>query len=152
MYWSIVALQGYVSFCCMAKWVSYTYTGVHAKLLQMCPTLCGPIGCSLPGFSVCGILQARILEWVAISSSRGSSQSNPRFLHLLQWQVSSFPLAPPGKPRKWTWKWKSLSRVRLFATTWTVARPGFSVCGILQAGILERVAISFSRASSWCRD
>ena len=36
--------------------------------------ICDPMDCSLPGFSVCGILQARILEWVAISSSRGSSQ------------------------------------------------------------------------------
>ena len=37
-------------------------------------TLCNSIVCSLPGSSVLGILQARILEWVAISSSRGSSQ------------------------------------------------------------------------------
>ena len=41
---------------------------------QLCPTLCDPMDCSLPGSSVCGILQARILEWVAISSSRGSSR------------------------------------------------------------------------------
>ena len=41
---------------------------------QSCPTLCDPMDCSPPGFSVHGILQARILEWVAISFSRGSSQ------------------------------------------------------------------------------
>ena len=41
---------------------------------QSCPTLCDPMDCSLPGSSVHGILQARILEWFAISSSRGSSQ------------------------------------------------------------------------------
>ena len=41
---------------------------------QSCPTLCDPMDCSLPGSSVHGILQARILEWVAISFSRGSSQ------------------------------------------------------------------------------
>ena len=41
---------------------------------QSYPTLCFPMGCSLPGSSVHGILQARILEWVAISSSWGSSQ------------------------------------------------------------------------------
>ena len=41
---------------------------------QSCPTLCGPMDCSPPGSSVHGILQARILEWVAISFSRGSSQ------------------------------------------------------------------------------
>ena len=47
---------------------------VCAKLLQLCLTLCDPEDCSLPGSSVRGILQARILDWVAISSSRGSFQ------------------------------------------------------------------------------
>ena len=45
-----------------------------AKSLQSCPTLCDPMDSSPPGSSVHGILQARILEWVAISFSRGSSQ------------------------------------------------------------------------------
>ena len=45
-----------------------------AKSLQSCPTLCDPMDCSPPGSSVRGILQARILEWVAMPSSRGSSQ------------------------------------------------------------------------------
>ena len=44
-----------------------------AKSLQSCPTLCDPIDCSQPGSSVRGILQARILEWVAVPFSRGSS-------------------------------------------------------------------------------
>ena len=44
-----------------------------AKSLQSCPTLCNPLDCSPPGSSVHGILQARILEWVSISSSRESS-------------------------------------------------------------------------------
>ena len=44
-----------------------------AKLLQSCPTLCDPLDCSPPGSSVHGISQARILEWVATLSSRGSS-------------------------------------------------------------------------------
>ena len=44
------------------------------KSLQSCPTLCNFVDCSLPGSSVHGILQARILEWVAMPSSRGSSQ------------------------------------------------------------------------------
>ena len=47
---------------------------VRAISLQSCPTLCNPMDCSPPGFSVHGILQARILEWVAMSSSRGSSR------------------------------------------------------------------------------
>ena len=48
------------------------------KSLQSCPTLCDAMDCSPPGSSVHGILQARILEWVAMSSSRGSSQSRDR--------------------------------------------------------------------------
>ena len=44
------------------------------EVAQSCPTLCNPMDCSLPGFSVHGILQARIVEWVTISFSRGSSQ------------------------------------------------------------------------------
>ena len=46
---------------------------VHAKWLQSCSTLCSPMDCNLLGSSVHGILQATILEWVAIASSRGSS-------------------------------------------------------------------------------
>ena len=51
------------------------------------PTLCEPMNCSLPGSSVRGLSQARILEWVAISSSR---RSNPCFKH---WHVDSSPLS-----------------------------------------------------------
>ena len=63
--------------------------------------LCDPMDCSPPGSSVHGIFQARMVEWVAMPSSRGSSW--PRgWTHisscLLQWQVGSLPLAPPGKP------------------------------------------------------
>ena len=47
---------------------------VAMLVAQSCPTLCGPMDCSPPGSSVHGILQARKLEWVAISSSRGDSQ------------------------------------------------------------------------------
>ena len=74
---------------------------VHAKSLQLCPTLCGPMDHSPPGSSVHGILQARILEWVAMSSSRGSSQPRDQtrvssiYLH---WQAGSLPLVTPGKP------------------------------------------------------
>ena len=64
------------------------------KVAQSCPTLCDPMDCSLPGSSTHGILQARILEWVAISFSNA-------------W--------------KRIVKVKSVSRVRLFATPWTVA-------------------------------
>ena len=47
---------------------------VHAKSLELCPTLCDPVDCSPLGSSVHGIFQARILEWAAMLSSRGSSQ------------------------------------------------------------------------------
>ena len=55
---------------------SQTVTGIaclRAKSLQLCPTLCNPMDCSPPGSSVHGILQARIQEWVAVPSSKGSS-------------------------------------------------------------------------------
>ena len=48
------------------------------EVAQSCLTLCDPVDCSLPGSSVDGILQARILEWVAISFSRGSSRPRDR--------------------------------------------------------------------------
>ena len=63
---------------------------------QLCPTLCDPMGCSLPGSSVHRILQARILETVAISFSRGSSQ--PRD----QTQVSCIAGSFPEKPIKFS--------------------------------------------------
>ena len=65
-----------------------------AKLLQSCPTLCDPIDSSAPGSPIPGILQARTLEWVAISFSNA-------------W--------------KWKVKVKSLSHVPLLATPWTAA-------------------------------
>ena len=45
-----------------------------SEVAQSCPNFCHPMDCSLPGYSVHGIFQARILEWVAISFSKGSSQ------------------------------------------------------------------------------
>ena len=53
-------------------------TCVCAKLLQSCLTLCDPVDCSPPGSSVQGIFHARILEWVAIPFSKGSSQPRDR--------------------------------------------------------------------------
>ena len=45
----------------------------ESEVAQSCPTFCDPMDCSLRGFSVHGIFQARVLEWGAISFSRGSS-------------------------------------------------------------------------------
>ena len=68
---------------------------MHAKLLLSCPTLCDPMAHSLPGSSVHETLQARILEWIAISSSTGSSQ--PRVKPAAPaLQSDSLPLASPG--------------------------------------------------------
>ena len=82
------------------KWVDQTITNIFilliataiAKSLQLCPTLCNPIDGSPPGSPVPGTLQARTLEWVAISFSNA-------------W--------------KWKVKRKSFSRVQLLATPWT---------------------------------
>ena len=88
-----------------------------AKSLQSCPTLCDPIDGSPPGSSVSGILQARILEWVAISFSNA-------------W--------------KWKAKVKSLSRARLLVTPWTAAHQAPPSMGFFQARVLEWGAIAFS--------
>ena len=84
---------------CLYVLPTYLVLVVHAaaaaaKSLQSCPTLCNPIDGSPPGSSVPGILQARTLEWVAISFSNA-------------W--------------KWKMKVKSLSRVQPSATPWTTA-------------------------------
>ena len=83
-----------VSFCLMDKQARKQFAAATAaaKSLQSCPALCDPIDCSPPGSCIPGILQARKLEWVAISFSNA-------------W--------------KWKVKVKSLSHVRLLATPWT---------------------------------
>ena len=75
-------------------WIVINSLLLAAKLLQSCPTLCDPIDDNPQGSPIPGILQARTLEWVAISFSNA-------------W--------------KWKVKGKSLSRVRLLTTPWTVA-------------------------------
>ena len=73
-----------------------------AKPLQLYLTPCNTMRCSPPGSSAHGILQARILEWVAISFSRRSSEPRDRThisWHLLHWPMGSLPLPPPGKPQ-----------------------------------------------------
>ena len=63
---------------------SFSWEGLEEMCVcsgaQLCPTLCDPMDCSLPGSSVHGIFQARTLEWVAISSSRRSSWSKDQTL------------------------------------------------------------------------
>ena len=77
-----------------SDWKNFPAACLLVKSLQLCPTLCDPRDGSLPGSPIPGILQARTLEWVAISFSNA-------------W--------------KWKVKMKSLSRVRLLVTPWTAA-------------------------------
>ena len=68
---------------------------------KSCPTPCDPMDCSLPGSSVHGILQGRILEWVTMPSSRGSSQPRVR-TESPTLQVDSLPSEPQRKPKNAT--------------------------------------------------
>ena len=73
------------------------------KSLQSCPTLCDPMDCSPPVSSVHRILQARILEWVTMPSSRGSSQSRDQTFSLCGFCTADkfffcFTVEPPWKP------------------------------------------------------
>ena len=94
---------------------------------QSCPALCGPRDCSPAGSTVHEILQARILEWVAIPFSRGSSQ-----------------------PRVRTWV-SHIGRQILYCLSHQGSPPGSSAHGILQARVLEWAAIFSSRGSSSAR-
>ena len=111
--------------CPPASWVKafpQDTVAAAAKSLQAWPTLCDPIDGSPPGSSIPGILQARILEWVAISFSNA-------------W--------------KWKVKVKSLSRVRLLVTPWTAAHQappslGFSRHEYWNGVPLPLLALPFS--------
>ena len=67
------------------------------QLLQLCLTPCDPVDCTLQGSSVHGILQAGIPEWVAMPSSRGSSQPRMELVSPAQ-QADSLATEPPRKP------------------------------------------------------
>ena len=87
-----------------------------AKSLQLCPTLCDPMDCNPPGFSVHGILQARTLEWVAISFSNA-----------------------------WKWKAKEVAQsCPTLCDPMDCSPPGSSIHGIFQAWVPEWGAIAFS--------
>ena len=87
-----------------------------AKSLQSCPTLCDPWDGSPPGSPVPGILQARTLEWVAISFSNA-------------W--------------KWKWKWSRFSRVRLCATPETAAYQALTSMGFSRQDYWSGVPLPF---------
>ena len=73
---------------------------MQAKSLQSCLILCDPMVHSLPGFSVHRILQARILDWVAVPPPGDLTDPGMEPMSLmssLHWQVSSLPVVPPGQ-------------------------------------------------------
>ena len=63
--------EGQGSLVCCSPWK-------ESEVAQSCQALCDPMDCSLSGFSTCGVFQARTLEWIAISFSRGSSMGSQR--------------------------------------------------------------------------
>ena len=74
--------------------------GKDEVVAQSCLTLCDPMDSSAPGSAIHGIFQARILEWAAISFSRGSSQPRDRTWVSCIADRRFLPSEPPGKPRE----------------------------------------------------
>ena len=109
-----------------------------AKLLKSCPTLCNPMDCSLPGSSVRGILQARILEWIAMPSSRDLPDLGIQPTSLMSLALAGMFFTTAAT--------KSLQSCPTLCDPIDSSPPGSSVPGILQARILGWVAISFSNA------
>ena len=99
---SVVYYFGTLFIDVLAKWKKSfrcnKRKGKESEVVQSCPTLCDPIDCCLPGSSVHGIFQARVLEWVAISFSRGSSQPRDRtwISHIAGRHI--LPSEPQGSP------------------------------------------------------
>ena len=73
---------------------------MHAKLLQLCPTLCNPMDCSLPGSSVRGDSPGKntgVGRHAILQRIFQIQRTNLHLLRVLYWQAGSFPLVPPGK-------------------------------------------------------
>ena len=77
-HWANVLLKSHVVGISGSSWGREYMKVKESEVAQSCPTLCDPVDCSPPGFSVHEILQARTLEWVAISFSKGSSWPRDR--------------------------------------------------------------------------
>ena len=118
------------------------------------PTFCYPIVCSPSSSSVHGISQARILEWVAIIFSRGSSQSRDQ-THIFcigRWVLFHWATM---EVHIHVWKNGKVLVAQSSPTLWNsvdYSLPGSSVPGVLHARVLEWVAILFLRGSSWLKD
>ena len=70
---------------------------VKSEIAQSCPTLCDPMDCSLPGFSIHGIFQARVPEWVTVSFSRGDLPDPGIEPGSPTLQADALSSEPPGK-------------------------------------------------------
>ena len=109
----------------LQKWMC-----VCAQSLQLCRTLCDPMGFNLPGSSVHGILQARILEWVCHSLLQGTfptQRSNSSLLHFLHCRWILYPPIHLGSPQRWisSLQFSCSVFVRLFVIPWIAARQAF---------------------------
>ena len=111
-------------------------------VVKSCPTLCDPMVCNPPGSSVHGISQARILEWVVISFSKGSSWPRDRTCVscidtcvLYHWVTRAAAAAA-----------KSLQSCPSLCDPMDCSLPGSSIHGIFQARVLEWVANAFSES------
>ena len=89
-------------------WNYHNIVNRLCEVTQSCPTLCDPMDCSLPGTSIHGIIQARILEWVAISFSRGSSWPRDwtciEGLHFNIWATREAPVQNESFLKKRNWR------------------------------------------------
>ena len=125
----------------------------ESEVTQSCPTLCNPMDCNLPHFSVHGIFQARVLEWVAISFPRGSSQ--PRdgtwVSHIVGRRFTIWATREVTLLLKYGLCLITQSCLTL-CDPMDCSLPASSVRGDLQARILEWVAYPSSRGSSQPRN
>ena len=117
---------------------------VFVLVTQSCLSLCDPMGCSPPGSSVHGILQARKLEWVAIRFFR--DVRDPEMEPRSALQADSLLPEIPGKSYLFYAAAKSLQSCLTLCDPIDSSPPGSAVPGILKARTLEWIAISFSSA------
>ena len=124
----------------------FCITCVCVLAAQSCLTLCDPMDCSPPGSSVLGILQARILKWVAIPFSRGFSWCRDwTWVSCTGRQI----LYHQRRPLYHLLIAKSLQSCPILCDPIDGSPPGSPIPGILQARTLEWVATSFSNALKW---
>ena len=131
----------------------------ESEVAQSCLTLCGHMDCSLPGSSIHGIFQARVLEWGGITTPKIVKFFIINYFEMLLFYGSQ-KVAQSYREVRWIFHPASPNDILLlfsryivsdsFVTPWTAAWA--PVYGISQARLLEWVAISSSRESSWPKD